>query len=80
MSRQASWDGLSSSIKHEKLLHNVAEKRDVLYRKELLLSVWNEIDAKDYDLERHRYVLGLRARVRGLRNQLNAMKGGLDDL
>ncbi len=61
-------------------MHNVAEKRDVLYRKEILLGIWEEIEAKEYNPDLHRYVLGLRARVRGLRNQLHAMKGGLEDL
>ncbi len=74
------YDGLTSSIKHEKHVRNVAEKRNIVYRKELLLGIWEEIDAKEYNPNVHRYVLGLRARVRGLRNQLHAMKGGLDDL
>ncbi len=74
------YDGLASSIKHEKHVRNVAEKRDVLYRKELLLAIWEEIDGKEYNQSVHQYVIGLRARVRALRNQLHAMKGGLDDL
>ncbi len=72
MSRM-SVDCNDSRVKHDKHLRKVSEKLDVLYRKELLLSVWEEIDAKEYNPEVHQYVLGLRSRVRAIRNQLMNM-------
>ncbi len=63
-------DSFESTKKHAKHLRAVADKRDVLYRKELLLQCWEGQD-RFYD---HKYILGLRARIRALRNQLEAMR------
>ncbi len=66
-----------SRVKHDKHLRKVAEKRDILYRKELLLSVWEWQEEQGEDC--HAYVLALRARVRALRNQYQNMRPVTDD-
>ncbi len=66
-----------SRVKHDKHLRKVSEKRDVLYRKELLLSVWEDMEGTEN--EDHEYVLKLRARVRALRNQYQNMRPITDE-
>ncbi len=70
-------DAIDSKKKHAKHLRNVSEKFDVLRKKELLLSVWEEQEANG--VQCHSYVLGLRARVRSLRNQYQAMRPTRED-
>ncbi len=72
-------DAIDSRKKHDKHLRAVSQKFDVLRKKQLLLDIWEEIDAKEYNLEVHRYVLGLRARVRSIRNQYNNMRPITDE-
>ncbi len=65
-------DAIDSKKKHAKHLRNVEAKRDVLYRKKMLLQIWEDLEGTER--EDHRYVLGLRARVRSLENQYRNMR------
>ncbi len=65
-------DSIQSKKKHERHLKNVETKRDVLYRKKLLLQIWEDLEGTEH--EDHPYVLGLRARVRSLENQYRNMR------
>ncbi len=71
-------DAIDNPKKHAKHLKAVSEKFDTLRKKELLLSVWEE--ELDKGVRCHDYVLGLRARVRALRNQYTAMRPMKDEI
>ena len=70
-------DSTTSYVKHKKHVAALEKIYEALTGKKALLAMHEDrMDEKAYD---HDYVLGLRARIRGLNTRFNAMRPGANE-